>query len=168
MSETHEESDEVGRSWARWDDRPSAQQRLAVQHAVTALLDTLAPAAVVARRDLPSTALQRLRSPRGCILQAPARAVTVSWFPASTSDDTLGELQIVAWDGIVSRPGSASRASVGAREVAHQVLRPIPPVDGRGWAWRGDDGVIYDLPALTARCHALLEDERPATVAAAP
>jgi hypothetical protein len=167
MSETHEGSDEIGRAWARWDDRPSAQQRMAVQHAVTALLDTLAPAAVVARRDLPSVPLQRLRSPRGCILQASARAVTVSWFPASTSDDNLGELQIVAWEGIVSRPGSASRAAGGAREVAHHMLRPVP-LEGRTWAWRGEDGAVYDIAALTARCLALLEIEQPPAVTGAP
>ena len=60
---------------AAWPDRPTAAQRTGAQHAVARLFDALAPQKPPARRDGPAPAIQRHRSPSGCILQAATRAV---------------------------------------------------------------------------------------------
>lgn len=155
------------REWDRWADWPTTKVRQGVQHAVAALLDTLAPEQPPPKRDATAVALQRLRSPRGCILQGARCAVSVSWFPAAATDRTLGELQIVVWRGVVSRPGAAQRARSGAVALHGEVLVPI--ADGpRDWAWRGDNGDTYTADTLTQRCHSLLGDATPTAPAAEP
>jgi len=151
--------------FAAWPDRPTAAQRTGAQHAVARLFDALAPQKPPARREGPAPAIQRHRSPTGCILQATTRALTVSWFPASTNDTTLGELQLITWQGTVSRPGSARRAAGGAVVVQEETFALAPGTvgalgaTGDNWLWCAADGTTYDAGALAARCHALLEED---------
>jgi hypothetical protein len=141
-----------------WADRPTIKQRTAVQHAVERLLDDLAPERAPPRADIPTTAVQRHRTPRGCILQAAGGAVSVSWFPASTNDDAYGELQVIAWRGVVSRPGSSAARRAGAAVSEWQlVLQPVE-VATSTWGWRDPDGSTLDAAALTARVNALLAE----------
>ncbi|HET7458134.1 MAG TPA: hypothetical protein VFJ74_10830 [Gemmatimonadaceae bacterium] len=144
---------------ARWASPLTAKQRTAVQRAVDALLDELAPEVVVSRADrLPVAALQRLRTPRGCILQAPTGAVSVSWFPDSPTEADFGELQVVGWRGVVSRPGSANR-SEGAKAVRELVLRPVERAPD-AWEWQAGDGsATFDTSTLAAYCIGLLEEQ---------
>lgn len=136
-------------------DWPTGKSRLGAQHAVTRLLDALAPERPPAKREAPITAIQRLRYPHGCILQSALGAVTVSWFPAVGV--ALGELQVITWRGTVSRPGSAQRATVGAEAVWREVLVPVQASDAQ-WQWRADDGAVYGGTALVERCQAMLGD----------
>lgn len=141
---------------------PTAKQRTGVQSAVRALLDALAPERAPERvpgraAEMPG-AVQRYRSPRGCILQGEARAVSVSWFPGAATDESLGELQVIVWSGVVSRPGATMRVTAGARPVAEDQLFPVETPADR-WAWRAADGRVLDAPALVARCHELLTRE---------
>jgi hypothetical protein len=137
------------------DGPPTVKMRNAAQQEVNRLLDMLAPERAAHRMGAKTINVERHRTPRGCILQAPAGAVTVSWFPDSAQGAELGELQVVAWKGTVSRPGSSQRAS-GATLVEELVLRPV---EGRfgGLAWRVLDGATYSTDVLAARCNTLLE-----------
>jgi hypothetical protein len=87
------------------------------------------------------------------VLQGATRAVSVSWFPASPSESTLGELQLVTWKGTVSLPGSASRRS-GATTTEEIVLAPVE-VNGV-WRWQGA-GLNLTTEDLVARCRELLD-----------
>jgi hypothetical protein len=117
----------------RWTAPPTLKERTAVQRSVDRLLDG----------GLGSVG-----------------AVSVSWFPDADNDVALGELQVVAWRGTLSRPGSADR-SEGAVVVKELVLRPIEGVPGekgaQTWIWRAQDGTTLDGDALAAHCVALLE-----------
>jgi hypothetical protein len=136
---------------------PSAKQRTGVQQAVNRVLDALAPERPPARGAEPAlAAIQRHRSPRGCILQGEGGAVTVSWFPASSTDATLGELQVITWAGVVSRPGATSRAAGGARPLSEVLLHPVE-ASADSWSWRTADGTVIDSGALVERCLFLLE-----------
>ena len=135
---------------ARW---PTVKQRTAVQHAVNRLLDALAPERPPAGPTETEPALQRIRSPRGCILQGAAAALSVSWFPANPLEPALGELEIVAWEGVVSRPGAARRGSAQARWRIE--LQPVQAA-GEQWAWRTADGRCFDTDTLRARCESLV------------
>jgi hypothetical protein len=141
---------------ARWSDGPTAKQRTAVQHAVVRLLDQLAPEASLSRAERKTDAVQRYRSPRGCILQGTDGAVSVSWFPGVNTDAGYGELHVIAWRGIVSHPGSARRAE-GAVAMQQLVVGPTE-VAPNEWVWRAADGALYNGPALAERCEALLDD----------
>jgi hypothetical protein len=140
-----------------WSASPTAKAKNAVQRSVTALLDELAPERVLQRvKQLPGPVEQH-RTPTGCVLQAAAAAVTVSWFADAGGDAALGELHVIVWRGTVTRRG-APRTRKGATIVAEIVLRPIePPVDD--CLWRATDGTQYDTAALTAKCLALLEEQ---------
>ena len=141
-----------------WIDPPTVKARNAVHHAVGRLLDALAPEKPPARGAVPTApAVQRLRSPRGCILQAATHAVSVSWCPAGTTELALGELQLITWRGTVSRPGATRRPGQHAEVVAQEVLRPVE-VAPDAWQWRGADDATYDTAELTARCEAPLLD----------
>jgi hypothetical protein len=157
MEATMHDEHEVRRSalWSRADEWPTARQRTGVQHAVGRVLDALAPDRPPARAGDPRAAVQRYRSPRGCVLQGDAAAVSVSWYPASTADTALGELQVIVWDGVVSLPGAARRAPGGARLVAEELLRPVES-GSDDWAWRAPDGAVLDTAAVVARCLDLL------------
>jgi hypothetical protein len=130
--------------------------REGVTRAVQRLLDALAPVSVSARTNRPRTPIGLRRSRRGCVLQAATAALSVSWFPAVGSDVASGELQVTAWQGIVSLPGSADHARRGAA-IAHESTF-VPLDDGRGtWVWQAVDGMVYDTEALVVHCAALLE-----------
>ena len=172
---------------ARWRDQPTHKARAGVQRAVTRLLDALAPERTVVRTARPPRPVERHRTPHGCILQAPAAAMSVSWFPDAASDAASGELQVLVWRGVVSRPGSAHRAPAGATVARALVLRPeeggaradglAPPEDAAdnaaddaadgteasgvaiAWGWRAGDGTRYETDALAAHCLALLEQQ---------
>lgn len=143
---------------ALWAARPTAKQRTAVQREVVRLLEGLAPERAPARAGAPTPAVRRHRSPRGCVLQADTGAVSVSWFAAAPNDDALGELQLIAWRGTVSLPGSASRSASGAVAVRELQLVPFADEVG-GWAWRAADGTVYETDRLTTYCLELLEAE---------
>src|SRR5687768_4778909 len=64
-----------------WTAVRTAKEKNAVQRAVTALLDELAPERVVKRGDRLTLPVEQHRTPSGCVLQAPKAAVSVSWFP---------------------------------------------------------------------------------------
>jgi hypothetical protein len=137
-------------------DLPTVKQRTAVHNAAGKLLDALAPEGPPPRgAAAPPQALRRTRSPRGCILQADAHALTVSWFPSTPIQSSLGELQVIVWRGTVSRPGSASREAGGAQPI-HQVV--LEPVEVAGtWGWRGEDGTVFDNVSLVDHCRKLIE-----------
>jgi hypothetical protein len=150
-----------------WTASPSAKEKNAVQRAVTALLDELAPERAPQRGERLRVAVERHRTPTGCVLQAATAAVSVSWFADAGKDAALGELRVIVWRGIVSRRGSPPRPE-GATVVRELVLHPVEgPLDN--CAWRATDGTEYDTAALAARCVALLEEQmradRPADAA---
>ncbi len=134
---------------------PTVKARNAVQQEVGRLLDALAPERAAHRMGAKANDVERFRTPRGCVLQAKAAAVTVSWFPDSAQGAELGELQVVRWRGTVSHPGSSKRTA-GAVAQEEMVLRPI---DSRGgeMEWRATDGTAYSTDALAGHCAALLE-----------
>jgi hypothetical protein len=165
MDRAHD--DRVGTDWRHADAWPTAKQRTGVQHAVRQVLDALVPERTPPRRAEPHGEVQRYRSPRGCILQGEAWAVSVSWFPPASSDETLGELQVISWAGVVSRPGATHRAAGGARPVAEDLLRPVESA-GDAWAWRAADGTVLDAGAIAERCLVFLADRADPPAAAAP
>jgi hypothetical protein len=146
---------------SRWTAPQTAKERTAVQHAVARLFDALAPERAAAHMERPTGALQRHRSPRGIILQGPTSAVSVSWFPDASTTASFGELQVVAWRGVVSRPGSTHRAE-GAAATRELIFRPADRAPD-AWDWRGQDGTTYDSDSLVSLCFALLEDQQSAT-----
>lgn len=133
-------------------DPPTTKQRTAIQKEVTRLVDELAPVRAPARPGAVLPAVQCHRLPRGCVLQGATRAVSVSWFPASPSESTLGELQLVTWKGTVSLPGSASRRS-GATTTEEIVLAPVETAGT--WRWQGG-GMSLTTEELVARCLEIL------------
>ena len=134
---------------------PTVKMRNAAQQEVGRLLDALAPERAPNRRTAPDGNVERHRTPRGCILQARGGAVSVSWFADSAQGNELGELQVVAWRGTVSRPGSSERAG-GAVLIEELVVRPV---ENRGgvMVWRAVDGTMYTTDTLVAHCLDLLE-----------
>jgi len=142
---------------APWAASRSAKEKNVVQRAVTALLDQLAPEKVLKRGDQLALQVEQHRTPNGCVLQGPAAAVSVSWFPKTGKDAPLGELHVVVWKGVVSRRGRAANPA-GAKVVKELVVRPIEaPQDD--CVWRAIDGTEFDTDALAARCIALLEEQ---------
>ncbi len=139
-----------------WAPPPSHKTRGDVKRAVDRLLDALAPERVVSRAPRLAVPVERHRTPRGCILQAAAAAVSVTWFPDAATDLAFGELQVTAGGGVVSRPGSARREPAGATVTSETTLTPVEGGPD-GWAWRAADGTVYDTDALVAHCSALLE-----------
>ena len=138
------------------DTPPTVKMRNAAQQEVSRLLDILAPERSAARLGNKKGDVERHRTPRGCVVQAPTGAVTISWFPDSAQGAELGELQVVAWSGIVSRPGSSSARSLGAKVIEELVLRPAEMRAG-GLAWRDAGGATYTTDSLAAHCENLLE-----------
>lgn len=140
-----------------WKAPPSSKVKNAVQRAVTALLDELAPERVLKRGEQIAPRVEPHRTPNGCILQAPKAAVSVSWFSAGGSDQVLGELRVMVWRGVVSRRGSP-RQREGATLVNEITLHPIEnPSDDR--VWRATDDSEYDTSSLAAMCNRLLDQQ---------
>jgi hypothetical protein len=134
---------------------PSAKTHAAVQKAVTALLDELAPERVLKRIEGLPGPVEQHRTPSGCVLQAASAALTVSWFRGA--DETLGELHVIVWKGVVARRGSRGR-SQGATIIAEHVLLPLLSAPDQ-CLWSGTDGTRYDTPVLAAKCVALLQEQ---------
>src|SRR5438105_13151364 len=86
----------------QWSSSPSARAKSAVQRSVTQLLDELAPERVLKRVGEVRGPIEQHRTPSGCLLQAAAGAVSVSWFAHSTKQAALGELHVLVWGGRVS------------------------------------------------------------------
>jgi hypothetical protein len=141
-----------------WVSPPTLKERNAVQRAVTALLDELAPERETKRGERLPTPVERHRTPSGCVLQGASAAVSVSWFPDGADLTTLGELHVVVWSGVVSRRGAAPRRE-GATVVHELVLRPIER-SADECVWRATDGSTYDTHSLAERCLALLEQQQ--------
>jgi hypothetical protein len=143
---------------APWTASRSAKEKNIVQRAVTALLDQLAPERVLKRSDNLPGSVEQHRTPKGCVLQAPMAAVSVSWFVDPAKEAPLGELHVIVWSGVVSRRGKAANPE-GAKIEKELVLRPIEAASSSGCVWRATDGTEFDTPALAARCIALLEEQ---------
>jgi hypothetical protein len=140
-----------------WSGSPTAKEKNAVQRSVTALLDELAPERVLKRVVQLPDPVEQHRTSTGCVLQAAAAAVSVSWFPGAGTDAFFGELHVVVWHGTVTRRG-APRSRTGATIAAELILRPIePPTDD--CLWQATDGTQYDTASLAAKCTALLEEQ---------
>jgi len=149
--------DDTNKPLAPWTASRSAKEKNIVQRAVTALLDQLAPERVLKRGDQILAAVEQHRTPKGCVLQAPTAAVSVSWFADAGKDSPLGELHIIVWSGVVSRRGRAAIPE-GAKVVKELVVKPIEsPLDE--FIWKAADGSEFDTAALAARCIALLEEQ---------
>jgi hypothetical protein len=113
----------------------TARQRTAIQQEVVRLLDDLAPASAPTRRSAPAAAVKAYRWPNRCILQGASRAISVSWFPGSADEHSLGELLVISWRGTVSLPGLGHRGSDEAVAVT-QLLLHLEPASFDGWEWR--------------------------------
>jgi hypothetical protein len=137
---------------------PTVKERSAVQRSVDRLLDELAPEKALRRGERPAMQVEAHRTPSGCVLQAAAVALSVSWFADATEDATLGELQVVVWTGTVARRGMA-RPTQNAVVVSEMALHPVvDPVSGA--TWLAGDGRTFDSVSLAAHCLALLETVR--------
>ncbi|HEU4566074.1 MAG TPA: hypothetical protein VFS05_15545 [Gemmatimonadaceae bacterium] len=140
---------------------PTQKLRAAVQREVTSLLDELAPERPTPKANAPLEPVRRHRSPGRCVLQGDGRAVSVSWFPGQPADDSLGELLIIAWQGVVSLPGSAHRERTAAKPLETVLLHPVASADGH-WAWRPDGdarkGEGFVMETLAAYCRDLLQE----------
>jgi hypothetical protein len=143
-----------GAAGSRFGGPPAAKARSAVQRAVTGLLDELAPERPAPRAGRPPVAVEQYRTPNGVVLQAASAAVSVSWFPDTTSEVELGELQVILWRGIVNRRGAAPRKE-RAEVVREMVLRPYEQAP-EDYAWRAADGTTYTSASLSEHCLALL------------
>ena len=141
----------------RWSASPSAKEKNAVQRAVTALLDELAPERVLGRGPQLRGPVEQHRTPTGCVLQAATAALSVSWFADAGTDTGLGELHVLVWRGTVSRRGTTQKKE-GASMVSELVLHPIerPTTEP---LWSATNGTEYDTAALAAQCVELLENE---------
>jgi len=140
-----------------WSNAPSAKAKNAVQRAVTALLDELAPERVVRRVEALPGLIEQHRTAERCILQAETAALTVSWFAASGKDKDFGELHVLVWNGIVKHRGKQKRGK-RATLVSEMILRPVEPAE-EVFAWVADTGEKYSTEALATKCAALLEAE---------
>jgi hypothetical protein len=140
-----------------WTIAPTAKAKTAVQRAVTALLNELAPERVVKRGVTLPTRVEQHRSPSGCVLQAATAAISVSWFANRSNDAGHGQLQITVWRGVVAQRG-ANENRKGATIVSELTLAPLEPV-GEVCVWQSADGTCYDTASLSAKCISLLEAE---------
>lgn len=135
----------------------AAKQRTAVHHEVLRLLDALAPELPPPRREADNAGVRAYRWPGRCILQGESHAVSVSWFPGGRDDDSLGEMMVIAWRGVVSLPGSARRAPDQAEALTSLLLHP-EEVEGGTWEWKADEGAAaFGTPALAQYCREQLK-----------
>ncbi|MGZ8492616.1 MAG: hypothetical protein ACXWZS_10495, partial [Gemmatirosa sp.] len=125
-----------------WAAPPSHKTRHDVKRAVDRLLDALAPERVVSRAPRIPVPVERHRTPRGCVLQAAAAAVSVTWFPDAATDLALGtesvrprfpcrarfrarrRMPIRQCDHKADTPGPARRRRVDS--PSHAVVRHAP------------------------------------------
>jgi hypothetical protein len=91
------------------------------------------------------------------VLQAVRAALSVSWF-SDNRVDSLGELHVSVWDGVVSRGGASYRKAAHATLVSQRIMYPIEAtVDGA--TWRDENGKLFDTAGLVELCHGLLETQ---------
>jgi hypothetical protein len=136
---------------------PTLKDRNAMLRELARLLDELAPERSNPRANKPDGTIQAHRSPNGCILQADAAALSVTWYAQADDQDRVGELQIILWSGVVARRG-ARQPERPAQVVRQEVVNPIEaPVDET--VWRSHDGTPYTTSALIAHCQKLLDDQ---------
>jgi hypothetical protein len=157
MTDPNDSADPADSAAAPWRTPTTAKAKNAVQRAVTALLDELAPERVLKRSEQLTAAIEQHRTPSGCVLQAPSAAVSVSWFPGAGNDPVMGELRLVVWRGVVSRRGTP-RQRQGATVVSETVFRPIEH-RSTDCIWRAEDGTEYDTATLAALCTRLLDEQ---------
>ncbi len=137
-------------------ERITTKQRSAVQREVVRLLDELVPQRPAHPREEPHAEVKLHRWPGRCILQAESSAVSVSWFPARPDEDSLGEILVIAWDGIVSLPGSAERSRREAVARRTVVVRPVETRVGE-YEWRREGAASPIQTATLANfCRELL------------
>ncbi|HEY0971890.1 MAG TPA: hypothetical protein VGE02_13050 [Gemmatimonadales bacterium] len=130
----------------------AAKQRTAVHHEVVRLLDALAPELPPPRREVETVGVRAYRWPGRCILQGESRAVSVSWFPGGRDDESLGEMMIISWKGVVSLPGSARRAPDQAEALVSLLLHPAASETGI-WEWCTEEGATtFETPELAEYC----------------
>lgn len=140
-----------------WNTSPTTREKSTVQRSVTQLLDVLAPERVVKRSDALPGPIEQHRTLSGCVLQAEDSALSVSWF-ADNRGQTLGELHVNVWNGVVTRGGSSHRRPAKAELVSELVLKPMEKSLDNA-VWRADDGREFDTAALGAHCMALLRKQ---------
>lgn len=140
-----------------WAAPPTAKERNAVQHAVTALLDELAPEKSITRTGDQPVTVEQHRTPTGCVLQGANAAVSVSWYPDSGEESAFGELDVVVWRGVVSRRGAPPKRG-GATIIGELALRPVEDSPGV-FVWRAASGETYGTDALAEKCLALLHEQ---------
>lgn len=134
----------------------TSKQRAAVQREVVKLLDELAPERPPQRRDAPVPSISAHRWPARCILQAESSAVSVSWFPARPAEEALGEILVIAWDGVVAVPGVVSRGHEAPQARQTVSLYPVEQEDG-DFMWR-QNGELLLADEVVSYCRGLLEE----------
>lgn len=135
----------------------TSKQRAAVQREVVRLLDELAPERSPQRREASSSPIAAHRWPGRCILQGESTAVSVSWFPARPAEEALGEMLVIAWDGVIAVPGAARRANATPVARATRTLRPREGDDG-DWLWLEGDAEPMPTEELVSLCRRLVEE----------
>jgi len=140
-----------------WSNTFTQKERSTVQRSVSTLLSTLAPERVVRRGDDVLQRIEQHRTPRGCVLQAVGAALTVSWF-SDNRIDSLGELHVSVWDGVVSRGGASYRKPAHATLVSNLIMYPSD-VTADESTWRDENGRQLDTSGLVAHCRSLLETQ---------
>ena len=140
-----------------WNNAFTQKERSTVQRSVSTLLSALAPERVVKRgEDMPQR-IEQHRTPRGCVLQAVRAALSVSWF-SDNRVDSLGELHVSVWDGVVSRGGASYRKPAHATLVSNSIMYPSDATADES-TWRDENGRQFDTSSLVAHCHNLLETQ---------
>jgi hypothetical protein len=144
-----------------WSNAFTQKERSTVQRSVSTLLSTLAPERVVRRGEEVPQRNEQHRTPRGCVLQGVGAALSVSWF-SDNRVDSLGELHVSVWDGVVSRGGASYRKPAHATLVSNFIMYPSDATADES-TWRDENGRQFDTPGLVAHCHSLLERQIEAT-----
>ena len=137
-----------------WFGARSIKAKTAFKRHVTALLDALAPEKILGRADPAKLVIEEHRTPDGCVLQAPGSALQVSWY--AEKDDAPASLQVVVWNGVVSRRGAPPRG--GATVVSEEVYSPVDAAPDDK-VWKRADNTLLDTASLAEHCLALLEKQ---------
>lgn len=137
--------------------RLTPQQRAAARRELERLLDKLVTdikhLVPAANAEPVAGSLVPYRSPDRCVVQGAEGAVSVSWFPAQFTDSTLGELQVIEWQGVVSVRGAVRRREpVAAASIVHaDVYRQVQTPSG--WGWQPAEGaLVYSTDDLASHC----------------
>ena len=137
-----------------WFGARSMKAKTAFRRHVTELLDALAPEKVLGKADPAKLRIEEHRTPDGCVLQGPDAALQVSWYPEK--DDAPASLNVVVWNGVVSRRGAPRRG--GATVVFEETYSPVDAATDDK-VWKRADETLVDTPSLAEHCLALLEKQ---------